>query len=72
MSDAESTRNFEIKNILIGHCGENLTPDKLDEITSEIEAAMKTGPCAWAFRGAGETVIYPLPSSPDDPPFTPA
>ena len=50
MSDAKATRIFEVRNVLTGHCGERLTPDKVDEIVREIEAAMETGGCAWAFR----------------------
>lgn len=48
-NDAEATRNFEIRNILTAHCGERLTPDKVDEIIRQIEVSMKEGPCAWAF-----------------------
>jgi hypothetical protein len=33
-------REFEIRNILTGHCGEWLTPDKVDEIVAEIAKAI--------------------------------
>ncbi len=50
MTDAEATRNFEIKNILTEHCGELLTHDKVDAIAHQIKVAMKDGPGAWAFQ----------------------
>ena len=54
---AQATREFEIRNILTGHCGEWLTPDKVDEIVAEIAKAMQSGPCAGAFRGGAHATI---------------
>lgn len=51
MDEAQATRNFAIRNILTGHCGEQLTPDNVDRIVAEIENAMGHGSCAWAFLG---------------------
>lgn len=48
-TDKQATQEFEIRNILIMHCGQKLTPDKVDEISQEIENAMRNGPCSWAF-----------------------
>jgi hypothetical protein len=50
MKDAETTRVFEIRNVLTEHCGSTLTPEKIDTIVRQIAQAMKDGPCAWAFR----------------------
>lgn len=47
MADAEATRNFTIRNIITGHCGECLTPDRVDEIVNEIVAAMRADPRAF-------------------------
>lgn len=44
------TQIFEIKNVLIDHCMEILTPDKIDEIIEKISIAINTGPCSWAFK----------------------
>jgi hypothetical protein len=37
---AQATRLLEVRNILTGHCGELLTPDKVDGIVREIAKAM--------------------------------
>jgi hypothetical protein len=50
MSDRETTQIFEIRNILIEHCGKELTPDLIDKISKQIEQAMAEGPCSWAFK----------------------
>lgn len=47
--NAAATRKFEVRNIMIGHCGQSLTPDNVDSIAAEMLAAIETGPCAWAF-----------------------
>jgi hypothetical protein len=51
---AKATREFAIRDIMISHCGENLTPDNVDKIAAEILAAIEIGPCAWAFRHNAE------------------
>ncbi len=50
LASAECTRNFEVRHILVGYCGQLLTPDKVDEIAREIFDSMREGPVAWAFR----------------------
>lgn len=48
-ADAEATRIFEVRNIMISHCGQTLTPDNVDSIAAEMISAIETGPCSWAF-----------------------
>jgi len=50
-TERESTQDFTIKDILINHCGQTLTPDNIDAIQEQMEWAMHEGPCAWAFKG---------------------
>lgn len=50
MTDRDATQEFEIRNILANHCGERLSPDKVEQIVREIVDAMRTGPCSWAFK----------------------
>jgi hypothetical protein len=45
-----ATRAFFIRRVLTGHCGELLTPDRVEAIVAQIVAGMETGGCAWAFR----------------------
>lgn len=47
--NAATTRRFEVRHIMVGHCGERLTPDNVDKIAEEILAAIETGACSWAF-----------------------
>lgn len=44
-----ATQEFAIRNILIGYCGQTLTPDKVDELAEEIKESMREGGCSWAF-----------------------
>lgn len=48
--DKQETQRFALFNILVGHCGEQLTPDKVDAIMEEIIKEMRSGPCSWAFE----------------------
>jgi hypothetical protein len=50
--DREATQEFEVRNILTGHCGQRLTPEAVDRICTELTQAMRGGPCAWAFKTA--------------------
>lgn len=52
ISYAQATREFEVRNILVRHCGEMLSPDKIDAVAKEFFEAMSTGPCAWSFDTA--------------------
>jgi hypothetical protein len=48
---AANTRIFAVRNILVGHCGENLTRDNIDRIVGEFAVEMEgTGGCSWAFQ----------------------
>lgn len=47
---AKATREFAVRDILIAHCGETLSPDKVDQIASEIVEAMENSSTAWAFQ----------------------
>lgn len=49
LANARETRRFEVLNVLVGHCGEQLTPANVDAIAAELVKAMETGPCSWAF-----------------------
>jgi hypothetical protein len=63
-SDREATQLFQLRSILIGHCGEILTPNKVDAIFLEIKDAITQGPCSWAFKGIGQkktvTLLKPV------------
>ena len=48
-SDAEEAQRFAIFDVLTGHCGEMLSPNKVDVIMAEILHEMREGPCAWSF-----------------------
>lgn len=52
-ADRKATQKFEIRSILIGHCGEKLAPDNIDSIAEEMFNAISTGPCSWAFNPKG-------------------
>ena len=47
---AAATREFTIRDIMISHCGESLTPNNVDKIAAEILAAIQSGPASWAFQ----------------------
>lgn len=49
LEETKSTQEFVIIDVLVKHCGEMLTPDKVDEIRKEIIDEMRKGPCSWAF-----------------------
>jgi hypothetical protein len=49
----EETQHFAVRTVITGHCGELLTPAKVDQILTELEAEMRAGPCSWAF-GKGD------------------
>lgn len=48
--DRIETQRFAVHNILVSHCDQMLTPDKVDEITEELTREMTVGPCSWAFK----------------------
>jgi hypothetical protein len=47
--DKFATQEFAIMNILVSHCGQNLTPDNIEKIMAEIKQEMREGACAWSF-----------------------
>ena len=47
--DYHETQRFTIWSILVSHCGQILSPDKVDEISSEIKNAMRDSSTSWAF-----------------------
>jgi len=49
MTNREATQEFTIRNVLIGHCGEKLTPDNIDKIAAELMQEVKAGSTSWAF-----------------------
>jgi hypothetical protein len=51
MSD-KATRELEVRTILTHRCGQSLSPDLIDKLCEEFNAAMDSGPCAWAFNNA--------------------
>jgi hypothetical protein len=48
--DAKATREFELRNILIGYCGTNLTAGHVDRMVKELIETIESGPGAWAFK----------------------
>lgn len=44
------TQDFVFKDTLISHCGEMLTPEKVDEISAQLIHEATEGGCAWAFE----------------------
>ena len=49
-NDKRATQEHLISDVLISHCGETLTPDKVEQIAKEIKGEMKAGAVSWAFR----------------------
>lgn len=49
IQDQRATQVFVLRNVLIKHCGKNLSSNKIDEIMKEIEVEIEKGSCAWAF-----------------------
>lgn len=43
------TQDFIFRDILVSHCGKQLTPELVDQVVSELTAEATTGGCAWAF-----------------------
>lgn len=53
-SDRVATQVFTLSNILIKHCGEQLSPDNIDFIVAEIRSEITKGSCSWAFNPTTE------------------
>lgn len=53
MGDREATQKFAVEGVLIRYCGQNLTPNKIDEIVNAIGAVMDKGSTSWAFKHGG-------------------
>jgi hypothetical protein len=50
MTHREQNQALAARLVIAGHCGELLTPTKVDQIVTELEAEMFHGPKAWAFK----------------------
>ena len=48
--DRLCTQMFMMGDILIRHCGETLTPEKIDQMMLEMQQEVTGGVCSWAFR----------------------
>ena len=46
----EQNQALAVRVVITGHCGELLTPTKLNQIVTELEAEMFHGPMSWAFK----------------------
>lgn len=55
MSNREATQEFAIRNVLVGRCGEKLTPDTIERIVREIMQEVTKGSTNWAFSEEKET-----------------
>lgn len=56
LDDRGATQRFAVLSILVNHCGQVLTADNVEAIAEEIEAAMRAGPCSWAFAPAPDSL----------------
>lgn len=45
-----ATQAFTIRQVLVSHCNEQLTPDKIDGIIEKIKKEMTEGYSSWAFK----------------------
>jgi hypothetical protein len=54
MTLRQTNQAFAIRAVVTGHCGETLTPTKVDQIVTELEAEMFYGPLSWAFAPSSE------------------
>jgi hypothetical protein len=50
MGPRTATQEFAIRNILVKHTNQKLSPALIDRIVDEIAKEMKSGPCSWAFK----------------------
>jgi hypothetical protein len=50
MTHREQNQALAVRVVVTGHCGELLTPTKIDQIVTELEAEMFHGPMSWAFK----------------------
>jgi hypothetical protein len=50
MTHREQNQALAVRVVITGHCGELLTPTKVDQIVTELEAEMFQGPMSWAFK----------------------
>lgn len=50
LADVEATQQFVLLNVMAHHCGETLTPDKVESIVNELWHEMTVGACLWAFQ----------------------
>ncbi len=48
--DFALNRKTAIFNVLVGRCGQTLTPDNVDSLLEEIVSEMEKGGCSWAFQ----------------------
>lgn len=51
-ADRTATQRHTIFGALVRHCGQPLTPDRIDQITDEIMREIEVGGTAWAFAKA--------------------
>lgn len=48
--NAKATRESTVLGILARHCGESLTPNKIEMIVEELCREMNDSPVSWAFQ----------------------
>jgi len=48
--DRLATQRFALHDVMVGHCGRELTPATVDEITAELFKEVTEGACSWAFK----------------------
>lgn len=46
-----ATQQSAILGVVVNHCGQFLSPDRVDKIVEELTAQTRSGPVAWAFAG---------------------
>ena len=54
LSKVYATQEFAVLNILVGHCGEQLTDDTVERIAAELVHEMREGKSSWAFAPRSE------------------
>lgn len=62
--EAEATRKFVIRDILIGYYGGELTTEFLEKTVTAIEEAVISGYCSWAFADSYAPDRLDNPSNP--------
>ena len=51
--DRKATQESTLLDVLVGHCGEELSRELIEELVDELMTEITKGPTAWAFAKGG-------------------